>query len=279
MHVDGRVDEKALTRLVDWHCESGTSAIVAVGTTGESATLSLDEQVRVVEQCLMAADGRVPVIAGTGSNDTRKAMEASKRMHAVGAAAGLCVVPYYNKPSQRGLLAHYEAVAEASPLPQILYNVPGRTVVDMLPETVARLLEHPNIIGIKEATGDVERLKAIQALGVGDACLLSGDDPTALAFMKAGGHGVISVTANVAPKRMSEMCEAALRGDWIAAETLDASMQNLHAAMFVESNPVPVKWALERMGRIDSGLRLPLVALDPEFHPTVEAALRDSGLL
>lgn len=278
MSSGGEVDFSALEALVEWHVAEGTSAIVAVGTTGESATLEVEEQHAVIKCCLRAAAGRLPVIAGTGSNSTSHAVELTRQAEQLGADAALVVVPYYNKPVQEGLYLHFRAVAQAVSLPIILYNVPGRTVADLLPETVARLAELPNVAGIKEATGKLERLHEIRRRCGGKFALISGDDATAREFILAGGAGVISVTANVAPRLMAQMCQAASSADRAAAEALDARLAGLHRALFVESNPIPVKWALARLGRIPGGIRLPLTPLSAGYHVVVEAALRSAGL-
>lgn len=279
MHDDGSVDDEALGALIDWHVAEGTSAIVSVGTTGESATLDHNEHCEVMQRTIEYVDGRVPVIAGTGANSTREAIELTAAAAELGAAACLLVVPYYNKPTQEGMFQHFSAVANAVDVPQLLYNVPGRTVADLLPPTVARLAVLPNIIGIKEATGEIERTRQIVNDCGDDFVVLSGDDPSLLACMRAGGRGVISVTANVAPGMMAGLCDAALTGDDKEADWLDQALQPLHAAMFVESNPIPVKWALKEMGRIGDGIRLPLTPLAEEHHGAVRAALQDAGVL
>ncbi len=280
MFPDGALDWKGLDELVEWHIAEGTDAIVAVGTTGESATLDYDEHIEVIRRVVRQVRKRIPVIAGTGSNSTREAIELTRAAKEVGADAALLVTPYYNKPPQEGLYRHYEAVAEAVDLPQILYNVPGRTGCDMLPETVARLARIPNIVGIKEAKGELSRIQALLALGLGDGfAIYSGDDATACASILAGCHGDISVTANVAPGKMHQMCAAALAGDRATAEALDAQLRALHKDLIVEPNPIPVKWALSEMKKIQGGLRLPLVPLDVAHHDTVRAALRAAGAL
>ncbi|SFF43011.1 dihydrodipicolinate synthase [Fontimonas thermophila] len=280
MFPDGALDWKGLDELVEWHIAEGTDAIVAVGTTGESATLDYDEHIEVIRRVVRQVRKRIPVIAGTGSNSTREAIELTRAAKEVGADAALLVTPYYNKPPQEGLYRHYKAVAEAVDLPQILYNVPGRTGCDMLPETVARLARIPNIVGIKEAKGELSRIQALLALGLGDGfAIYSGDDATACASILAGCHGDISVTANVAPGKMHQMCAAALAGDRATAEALDAQLRALHKDLFVEPNPIPVKWALSEMKKIQGGLRLPLVPLDVAHHDTVRAALRGAGVL
>jgi len=279
MADDGRVDFTALENLVHWHVAEGTDAIVAVGTTGESATLEADEHMRVLDCCLRAAAGRIPVIAGTGSNSTAHALALTRLAQARGVAAALVVVPYYNKPTQEGLYRHFRTIADAVSLPLILYNVPSRSVVDMLPETVERLALIQNIIGIKEATGKLERLEEIRRR-CGEAFLLiSGDDATAMEFILRGGQGVISVTANVAPKLMHAMCAAAHAGKRSQAEILNQRLATLHKHLFLESSPIPVKWALKEMGRIPGGIRLPLTPLAANHHDTLRATLRDVGAL
>lgn len=279
MTDDGRVDFTALENLVHWHVAEGTDAIVAVGTTGESATLEADEHMRVLDCCLRAAAGRIPVIAGTGSNSTAHALALTRLAQARGVAAALVVVPYYNKPTQEGLYRHFRTIADAVSLPLILYNVPSRSVVDMLPETVERLALIQNIIGIKEATGKLERLEEIRRR-CGEAFLLiSGDDATAMEFILRGGQGVISVTANVAPKLMHAMCAAAHAGKRSQAEILNQRLATLHKHLFLESSPIPVKWALKEMGRILGGIRLPLTPLAANHHDTLRATLRDVGAL
>ncbi len=277
MHADGSLDEEGLQRLVEYHVENGTDAIVAVGTTGESATLDHQEHCRVIRQVVEFASGRVPVIAGTGANSTSEAIELTRCGMEAGADACLLVTPYYNKPTQEGLYQHYRAIAEAVPIPQILYNVPGRTACDMLPETVERLSLIPNIIGIKEATGDLERGREILQRCGDKLDLYSGDDSTALELILLGGKGDISVTANVAPRAMHEMCKAALAGERSRAEALNQPLEGLHRDLFTESNPIPVKWALYEMGLIPPGIRLPLTPLAESFHDTVRQALRKAG--
>ena len=275
---DGSVDDAALQRLVEWHIQQGTDAIVAVGTTGESATLDEQEHCAVVARTVQLADGRIPIIAGTGANSTSEAISLTRAAQQVGADACLLVTPYYNKPMQEGLYQHYRTVAEAVDIPQILYNVPGRTAVDMLPETVARLVEIPNIIGIKEATGDVSRIARLRALTGTDFAIYSGDDATAREAILLGADGDISVTANVAPAAMHAMCQAALAGDAEQAAVLDAPLAGLHQALFVESNPIPVKWALAAMGKMDTGIRLPLTNLAPQSQASVRAAMQQAGI-
>jgi 4-hydroxy-tetrahydrodipicolinate synthase len=279
MADDGQVDFAALEKLVRWHVGEGTEGIVAVGTTGEAATLETAEQMKVVDCCLRAAGGQIPVIAGIGSNSTARAVALARLAQSRGAAAGLAVVPYYNRPTQEGLYLHFRAIAEAVSLPIILYNVPSRTVADLLPETVARLAAIPNIIGIKEATGGLERLEQIRERCGKDFLLLSGDDATAMEFMLHGGQGVISVTANVAPKLMHALCTAARNGERKKAEILNQRLDTLHRHLFLESNPIPVKWALAQMGRVPAGIRLPLTPLAPNHHSALREALRSVGAL
>jgi 4-hydroxy-tetrahydrodipicolinate synthase len=279
MHEDGALDFDALRRLVEFHIDNGTRAIVAVGTTGESATLDEEEHCEVIRRTVDFAAGRVPVIAGTGANSTHEAITLTRCAMAGGADACLLVTPYYNKPTQEGLYRHYKAVADAVPIPQILYNVPGRTACDLLPATVERLSHIANIVGLKEATGDLGRLRELLGLCGDRLDLYSGDDATAREFILAGGKGVISVTANVAPRAMQDMCEAALRGAREEAARIDERLALLHDALFLESNPIPVKWALHRMGLIPSGIRLPLTELAAPFHGRVEQALQSAGAL
>ena len=273
------VDRDALQRLIEWHIEQGSNALVAVGTTGESATLSVEEHSRVIATVVELTDGRIPVIAGTGANCTREAIELTQAAKQLGADACLLVTPYYNKPTQEGLYQHFAAIAEAVAIDQILYNVPGRTACDMLPETVVRLSAFKNIVGIKEATGDLERGQSILAQVPANFCVYSGDDFTARELMLMGGKGNISVTANIAPKEMSDMCAAALSGDAEKALTIDQSLQALHEAMFIESNPIPVKWALSQMGLINGALRLPLTQLSESNQVKLLDALKSTGLV
>ena len=279
MSEDGVLDDGALRRLVDFHIEQGSDAIVAVGTTGESATLDEEEHCAVISRVVEYADGRIPIIAGTGANATREAIDLTRCAKASGADGCLLVTPYYNKPTQEGLYQHFRAVAEAVDIPQILYNVPGRTACDMLPETVARLATIGNIVGIKEATGDLERLRQIKDLCSADFELYSGDDATGCEFLLRGGHGVISVTANVAPRLMHEMVAAALAGNRSEAEAIDQRLAGLHSALFVESNPIPVKWAMAELGLSRKGIRLPLTWMTAESEPSVRAAMQQSGVL
>ncbi len=272
MLPDGQIDQDALRGLVDWHVASGTSAIVAMGTTGESAAVSHEEYQQVLAIVVEQSAGRIPVIAGTGAAATQKSVELTRAAADTGVQAGLCVVPYYCKPTQEGIYRHYMAVADASSLPVILYNVPGRTVADLLPATVARLAGHPNITGLKEATGDMDRVKELLDLCGDQISLLSGDDPSALDFVQAGGRGVISVTANVMPESMSQCMGAALAGNWAKARALDEGLRPLHEALFVESNPIPAKWLLAKTGRIGPGIRLPLTPLAAEHTDLVSGA-------
>jgi len=279
MDITGEIDFHALKELVEFHIKSGTSAIVAVGTSGESSTLNVDDHVKVAMKVLEYAAGRVPVIAGNGANSTSEAITFSKLFANTGIAAGLNVTPYYNKPTQEGLYLHYKAIAEASDLPQILYNVPGRTAVDLLPETVARLAKIPNIIGIKEATGDLNRLAEIKALVSDDFILYSGDDGTCCDFLLQGGHGVISVTTNVAPVEMAEMCQLALAGDSDGAKAIDQKLSPVHDKLFVEANPIPVKWACAELGLIPNAVcRLPLTTLSEQYWEVVRNALKEANL-
>jgi 4-hydroxy-tetrahydrodipicolinate synthase len=279
MHADGAIDWEALDALVDWHIEQGTNAIVAVGTTGESATLNVDEHKRVIEAVVRRSDGRCPIIAGTGANSTAEAIELTEAAQQVGADGCLLVVPYYNKPTQEGLYLHHKAISEAVDIPQILYNVPGRTACDMLPETVARIVEFDNVVGIKDATGDMQRAKQVLQACEGKALVYSGDDATAIDLMLLGGKGNISVTANIAPAILSNMCAAAMAGQVEIARQLNQQVEELHRVLFVESNPIPVKWAVEQLGRCGSGIRLPLTPLSAEYHDTVRAAMHAANLL
>ena len=278
MHQNGAVDTAALRRLVDFQIDNGTPAIVSMGTTGESPTLDRDEHCDVIASTLEYAAGRVPVIAGTGANSTTEAIELTLCAQKLGVAACLLVTPYFNKPTQEGLYLHHKAVAEAVAIPQILYNVPGRTACDMLPATVKRLSAIPNIIGIKEATGNLARARDIIATCGPGFQVYAGDDASALDVILLGGKGVISVTANVAPRAMQDMCAAALRADVAGARTLNASLMGLHAHLFVEANPIPVKWALEHMGLMEGGIRLPLTRLSAEHHALVRQAMVQAGV-
>jgi len=279
MSPDNALDWPTLHKLVDWHLEQGTNAIVAVGTTGESATLSVEEHLTVIKKIVDQVAGRIPVVAGTGANATDEAVELTAAAKAAGADACLLVSPYYNKPTQEGLFLHHQHIAKAVAIPQILYNVPGRTGVDMKAETVLRLAQIANIIAVKEATGDMSRAKAIIDQAPDDFVVISGDDATAVELMLLGGKGDISVTANVVPSAISQMCELAIAGKTEEARALNSRLLPLHEAMFVESNPIPVKWALEQMGLIQSGIRLPMTNLSAQFHSQVSSALRNLGLL
>lgn len=279
MHSDGSVDFESLARLVEFHIENGTSAIVSVGTTGESATLDEKEHCEVIRRTVDMVNNRIPVIAGTGANSTTEAISLTRCAMEAGADACLLVTPYYNKPTQEGLFLHHKLIADTVPIPQILYNVPGRTACDMLPETVARLSEISNIIGIKEATGDLSRLQRIRELCGDNFDIYSGDDETGTEFMLQGGNGVISVTNNLVPKAMADMCEAALAGERSRAEELNEPLKGLHDKLFVEANPIPVKWALAEMAMIPSGIRLPLTPLSAEYHDILRQAMRQAGAL
>ena len=279
MDADGGIDDASLKRLVDFHVEQGTSAIVSVGTTGESATLDEEEHCRVVARTVALAAGRIPVIAGTGANSTREAITLTRFAKEAGADAALLVTPYYNKPTQEGLYLHHRAVAEAVDIPQILYNVPGRTACDMLPETVVRLSEIDNIVGLKEATGDLRRVAVLREGCGASFALFSGDDLSTCDFLLLGGDGVISVTANLAPRLMQSMCAAALGGDRAQARAVDRRLQGLHRDLFVQSNPIPVKWGAAEMGLCGAGIRLPLTWLSAEHHGRVRAALEQAGAL
>ncbi|PRB83856.1 4-hydroxy-tetrahydrodipicolinate synthase [Pseudomonas sp. MYb185] len=279
MDSHGNLDWQALDRLIEFHLEQGTDGIVAVGTSGESATLDMDEHKEVIRRVVDRVAGRIPVIAGTGANSTSEAVELTEAARSVGADACLLVTPYYNKPTQEGLYQHFKFIAEAVAIPQILYNVPGRTACDMLPDTVVRLADIDNIIGIKEATGDLQRARELIDRVAGRMAIYSGDDPTAVELILMGGQGNISVTANVAPKAMHDLCVAALNGDADTARRLNEMLMPLHKKLFIESNPIPVKWALHEMGLIDDGLRLPLTSLSEGCRPVVREALQQCGLL
>ncbi|MFD1805336.1 4-hydroxy-tetrahydrodipicolinate synthase [Pasteurella oralis] len=280
MDNSGEIDFVALKKLVGHHIAAGTDAIVSVGTTGEAATLSIDENVKTILKTVEFADGRIPVIAGAGANATSEAIVMTKLLNDSGVAGCLSVVPYYNKPTQEGMYQHFKAIAECTDLPQILYNVPGRTGSDLLPETVGRLSQIKNIVGIKEATGDLTRVAKIKQLAGENFIFLSGDDATGLESMKLGGQGVISVTNNVAAAEMAKMCHLALKGEFDEAEVINQCLMALHKDLFVESNPIPVKWAAYRLGLIDTPtLRLPLTTLSESLQPQVENALKVAGLL
>ncbi len=279
MYVDGAIDWERLDQQVDKHIELGTKGIVAVGTTGESATLNVGEHCKVIKRVVDRVKGRVSVVAGTGANSTSEAIELTEAAKNAGADACLLVTPYYNKPTQEGLYLHHKAVAEAVVIPQLLYNVPGRTACDMLPQTVARLAEIPNIIGIKEATGDMQRGREILELCCDEFILLSGDDATFLDLMALGAKGNISVTANVAPEPMAAICDAALAGDMAKARQLNEPLLGLHGRLFLEANPIPVKWALKELGQIDQGIRLPLTPLSEQYREPLREAMRHAGVL
>jgi 4-hydroxy-tetrahydrodipicolinate synthase len=275
---DGSLDRDGLRKLIDWHIAEGTDGIVIVGTTGESATVDPQEHGELIKLTVDHCAGRIPVIAGTGGNSTAEAIALTRHAREVGADASLQVVPYYNRPTQEGMYRHFKAIAEAVDLPVILYNVPGRTVADMSNDTVVRLSAIDNIVGIKDATGNIGRgIELIKAVP-GDFAVYSGDDPTAMALMFCGGAGNISVTANVAPRDMHELCVAAMKGDVARAIAINNRVLGLHAKLFVEPNPVPVKWALAEMGLIPTGMRLPLAPLSAQYHDTVRSALREAGI-
>ncbi|MBG6244233.1 4-hydroxy-tetrahydrodipicolinate synthase [Candidatus Symbiopectobacterium sp. 'North America'] len=279
MDDNGAVDRASLKKLVDYHVASGTAAIVSVGTTGESATLSHDEHGDVVMMTLELADGRIPVIAGTGANATLEAISLTKRFHGTGVVGYLTVTPYYNRPTHEGLFQHFKAIAEHTDLPQILYNVPSRTGCDMLPETIARLSEVKNIVAVKEATGNLSRVSQIQELVDDKFILLSGDDASSLDFMQLGGRGVISVTANIAAREMAQLCALAAQGDFAAARRLNQRLMPLHQKLFVEPNPIPVKWACKALGLMATDtLRLPMTPLTDAGRAVMERALKQAGL-
>ena len=273
MNEDGEIDELSLKRLVEFHIEQGSDALVAVGTTGESATLNEEEHCHVIKLVMAAAAGRIPVIAGTG------AINLTARAKQLGVDGCLLVTPYYNKPTQEGLFLHYQAIAAAVDIPLILYNVPGRTACDMLPETVGRLSKIANIIGVKEATGKLERLQQIRELAGDDFAIYTGDDSSSRLFCLQGGNGSITVSGNVAPRLLHDMLTAALRGDAATAEALDARLSGLHSSLFIQSNPIPVKWAMVELGLMGKGIRLPLTWLTADCEETVRAAMRQAGVL
>ena len=275
MHEDGSLDLPRLRSLIDFHVKEGTDGIVVVGTTGESPTVNVEEHCELISVAVEHAAGRIPIIAGTGANSTREAIELTEFSRKAGAVAGLSVVPYYNRPTQEGLYQHFRTIAEASPLPMILYNVPGRTVADLSNDTALRLAEVPNIIGIKDATGSIDRACDLIARAPKGFALYTGDDMTAMAFIMLGGHGTISVTANVAPRLMHEMCTAAAAGDGVRARDLNARLVGLHRHLFCEANPIPVKWAVEQMGFIGKGIRLPLKNV--RSLPSGNTAMASSG--
>jgi len=273
-----RIDYDALRRLIEFHIGAGTNGLVIAGTTGESATLEKGEHVALIRRAAEMVEGRIPVIAGTGSNSTRQTVDLSLEVADAAIDGYLLVVPYYNKPVQEGLYQHFRTIADAVDKPIMLYNVPGRTVADILPATVARLADHPNIVGLKDATGDMERMKEHLALLPGDFKYYSGDDFTTLEFLKLGGHGVVTVSGNVAPRQVSDMCRAVADGDIAKAAEIDQSLQPLNTALFVESNPIPVKWALHEMGLISSVIRLPLTVYADEFHEQMKDAMNTAGI-
>ncbi len=275
---DDNVDYAALGRLIDFHADQGSDGLVIAGTTGESATLTRDEHAELIRRAVELARGRLPVIAGTGSNSTAQTIDLSRAVGDAGVDGYLIVVPYYNKPTQEGLYRHFTAVADAVDKPVVLYNVPGRTVADLLPDTVGRLAEHERIVGIKEATGDMQRLADIRERVGDDFALLSGDDFTVLPFIRHGGHGVVTVSGNVAPRQMASLCRLAAEDRIEAADELDGSLQPLNTALFLESNPIPVKWALNAMGLIGPGIRLPLTPYSEEYHTDMRAALATAGI-
>jgi 4-hydroxy-tetrahydrodipicolinate synthase len=279
MLPDGSIDWTALDNLVEWHIEMGTDALVPVGTTGESATVDVEEHCQIIKRVVKVVNQRLPVIAGTGGNATKEAIRLTRAAKEAGADACLLVTPYYNKPTQEGLFLHYQAISRAVDIPQVLYNVPGRTACDLLPQTVARCAELEQVVAIKEATGDVQRTIEILELCGEKIVVYSGDDSTAVELMLNGAKGTISVTANVAPKQMAEVCHAAVAGDVELARGLNAKLKTLHQDLFVESNPIPVKWALSELGMIKNGIRLPLTELSSDFHDVVRDALRAAELI
>lgn len=278
MQDDGALDLPAFERLLDWHIAEGTDAIVAVGTTGESPTVDFAEHCAIIETTIRRVAGRIPVIAGTGGNSTAEAIELARFAKKAGADAHLSVVPYYNKPTQEGLYRHFKSIAEAVDLPMLLYNVPGRTVADLSNETALRLAQVPGIVGIKDATGNVERGADLIKRAPTGFSVYSGDDATAIALMLFGGKGSISVTANVAPRLMHRMCAAAMAGDVATARDLHFRLLGLHRNLFLEANPIPVKWAAQQMGLVGGGIRLPMTPLSPEFHDRVRNAMREAGI-
>lgn len=279
MNEDGSLDRDGMRRLVDFHVQEGTDAIVVVGTSGESPTVSVEEHHELIDLTVRQAAGRIPVIAGAGANSTAEAIAMTRFAKEAGADAVLSVVPYYNKPTQEGLYQHFRSVAEAVDIPVVLYNVPGRTVADLANETTLRLAQIPNIVGIKDATGNIDRACELIARAPESFSVYSGDDPTACSMLLMGGKGNISVVANIAPRMMHEMCAAAIAGDLPKARELHFRMLALHRQLFCEANPIPVKWACQQLGLIKGGIRLPLTPLSPECHERVRAAMRQAGLL
>lgn len=278
MHEDGSLDLPGFERLLDWHIAEGTDAVVVVGTTGESPTVDVEEHCALIETAVRRVAGRIPVIAGTGANSTREAIELARFARTAGADAHLSVVPYYNKPTQEGLYLHFRAIAEAVELPLILYNVPGRTVADLGNETILRLAQVPGIVGIKDATGNIERGADLLKRAPAAFDVFSGDDATAIALMLLGGKGSISVTANVAPRLMHQMCAAAIEGDAALARELNQRLLGLHRNLFLEANPIPVKWAVKQMGLIEAGIRLPMTQFSSECHDRLRLAMREAGI-
>lgn len=279
MHPDGSLDLDAFRKLIDWHVSEGTDALVVVGTSGESPTVDFEEHADVIRVAVEHAAGRIPVIAGVGGNSTAEAIELTRDAVRVGAQAGLSVVPYYNRPTQEGMYQHFRKVAETVDLPLILYNVPGRCVADLSNDTVLRLAQIPNIVGIKDATGDIGRAGLLLRDIPEDFLVLSGDDPTAAALMLLGGHGNISVTANVAPRLMHDLCQAATSGDVPRTRELNARLAQLNKVLFIEPNPIPVKWAVAELGLTELGYRLPMVPLSEQYHDLVRSSLKEAGLL
>jgi 4-hydroxy-tetrahydrodipicolinate synthase len=279
MHEDGSLDLYALKKLIDFHIEQGTDGIVVVGTTGESPTVDVEEHCLLIKTTVDHVAKRIPVIAGTGANSTSEAIDLTKHAKALGADACLLVTPYYNKPTQEGLYQHFAAVAHAVDIPQILYNVPGRTGCDIQNDTVLRLAQISNIVGVKDATGGIERGTDLILRAPKDFAIYSGDDATSMSLLLLGGHGVISVTANVAPKLMHELCEKAMVGDVMAAREINAKLFALHQKLFVEANPIPVKWVLQQMGWIQSGIRLPLVNMSEAYHDVLRNAMKNAGIV
>lgn len=274
MKAKGEIDYKRFENLLNWHLQEGTDGIVVLGTTGESPTIDIDERDKLIKLAVKVIRERVPLIIGTGANCTQHTMELTSHAMELGADAGLLVTPYYNKPTQEGLYQHFKAVAEAVPMPLILYNVPSRTGCDLLPATVGRLVKLPNIVAVKEATGDINRLHQLLELNA-EFDLLSGDDGTALEFMLQGGRGVISVAANVVPREFRELCQSALHGDLAKAKTMNDRLKPLYKQIFIESNPIPTKWILSQMGLIEAGIRLPLTPLAPQYHEAVRGVMKD----
>jgi 4-hydroxy-tetrahydrodipicolinate synthase len=279
MHADGSLDISGLKKLIDWHISEGTDGIVIAGTTGESSTVTVEEHLELIRVTVEHTNKRIPIIAGSGGNSTQEAINLTKYAKEIGADASLQVVPYYNKPTQEGMYQHFKKIAESVDIPIILYNVPGRTVADMSNDTICRLAQISNIVGVKEASGNIGRDIELLAMVPEDFAVYSGDDLSAMALMLCGGKGNISVTANIVPRAMSEMCAAAMRGDIVKAKEINKPLIPLHQKLFLEPNPVPVKWALSEMGRIPSGIRLPLVTHSSQFHQSLADTLRDLGLL